>query len=91
MDGAGDCAVRKSSAFLATPLPLQEPNFEAAPKLTGSRFPDRLAVTQTFQASQVLTETLASLPDEVKTAMGYSRGEFILDCRFDGKDCNEAK
>lgn len=63
-------------------------NFEAAPTMSGSRFPNRLAYREDFQVQEKLTEDLASMPDEEKTVLGYNISDLIVDCQFEGTPCN---
>jgi len=65
-----------------------EPNFEAPPKLEGSKFEERLAFTEEFLAKEQLTEMLASISVSEKTALGFTASEFILDCNYNGIPCS---
>jgi len=64
------------------------PNFEPPAQLEGSQFAERLAFNEEFLAKEQLTETLASVSESEKMALGVSASEFILDCIYDGLPCS---
>jgi len=65
-----------------------EPNFDPPAQLEGSQFPERLAVTPEFAAMEQLTESLAALPVSEQAALGFTAADFILECTYDGAQCN---
>jgi hypothetical protein len=82
----------RCAATIPTPTPLPTrspaPNFVAPQPLVGSKYADRLAPTPQFAQQQQYTETLAALPLAQKAALGFTAADFILDCLYDGNQCN---
>jgi hypothetical protein len=68
-------------------VPAATASFKPPTRLEGSQFVDRPALTVTAQQQQQLTETLASLPDEQKAKLGFTKADLILDCTFNGVQC----
>ena len=60
------------------PLPIPGP---------GSAFPDRPPLRESFMFENEVIEFLADAPMDVKKSLGYTFDEFVLDCRFAGRDC----
>ena len=53
--------------------------------LTAAREPLR----EDFVQETEFLQTLADIPEEIKEQMGYQQNEFILECSFAGKECQE--
>ena len=64
------------------------PKFEPPTAPEGSEYPERLAYREDFVKSEQLTEKLAALPDSQKTDLGFTYGDLIVDCLYDGSPCS---
>jgi len=71
-----------------TPVNRETPKFEAPAALQGSAFPERLALREDFIKKEQLTETLAALPESTKVDLGFKNEELIVDCQYDGTECD---
>lgn len=89
-------AVADASTFLpiestSNPTPKlssDSPTFEAASVLVGSSYPGRLAYVPAFNATEVFTEEMATLPLATQQSLGYSLADMLLGCQFDEMPCD---
>ena len=45
------------------------------------------ALREDFQGGEDIIEALSGLGDEQKRNLGYSIADLIIDCQFEGSDC----
>lgn len=70
----------------AVPPSSSTPHFSAPPVLMDSMY-NRPALNSDFLKGETLIETIATIPEEVKIKMGHNLKDFVLSCKYSGKDC----
>lgn len=65
------------------------PPLNAVPQpLNGSKYSERIQPREDFLEEEGLTESLAELPLEEKTSLGFTSYDMILDCKYAGTNCS---
>ena len=54
-----------------------------------SSIPGRKPLNEDFVLEEQVIENIASIPEDTKRKMGYQPDEFIVDCQYEGWQCNE--
>jgi len=64
------------------------PNFNSPEPLSGCSYAERLEYNPDFEASELFTENFASLSDEIRSSLGDSVTDLVIDCEFNSVACN---